>query len=58
MEINDKENGLIKRLTNKTFKFDKRFMDGYYSANYLLRLENRIRTFARPYSEDAILPKK
>ena len=37
MEINDKENGLIKRLTNKTFKFDKRFMDGYYSANYFIK---------------------
>lgn len=37
MEINDKENGLIKRLTNKTFKFDNRFMDGYYSANYFIK---------------------
>lgn len=39
MEINDKENGLIKRLTNKTFKFDKRFMDGTIRPIILLRLE-------------------
>lgn len=37
MEIEDKEKGLIKRLTNKTFQFDKRFGEGYYSANYFLK---------------------
>lgn len=37
MEIQDKANGLIKRLTNKTFKLDKRFGEGYYSANYFIK---------------------
>ncbi len=36
-EINLKEKGLIKRLTNKTFQFDKRFKDGFYTANYFLK---------------------
>lgn len=37
MEIQDKEDGLIERLTNKTFGLDKRFGEGYYSANYFLK---------------------
>ncbi len=37
LEIEEKEAGKIKRLTNKTFNFDKRFKDGYYSANYFLK---------------------
>jgi len=32
-----KEKGLIKRLTNKTFKFDSRLKDGFFSANYFLK---------------------
>ena len=32
-----KEKGLIKRLTNKTFKFDRRLKDGFFSANYFLK---------------------
>ena len=32
-----KEKGLIKRLTNKTFKFDPRLKDGFFSANYFLK---------------------
>ena len=32
-----KQKGLIKRLTNKTFKFDPRLKDGFFSANYFLK---------------------
>ena len=32
-----KEKGLIKRLTNKTFKFDRRLKDGFFTANYFLK---------------------
>ena len=32
-----KKQGLIKRLTNKTFKFDSRLKDGFFSANYFLK---------------------
>lgn len=37
LEIKLKEQGKISRLTNKTFKFDSRIKDGYYSANYFLK---------------------
>ncbi|MDD4531961.1 MAG: nicotinate phosphoribosyltransferase [Bacilli bacterium] len=37
LEIQEKEAGKIKRLTNKTFKFDKRFGTGFYTANYFLK---------------------
>lgn len=37
LEIKLKEQGKIKRLTNKTFKFDERIKDGFYSANYFLK---------------------
>lgn len=37
LEIKLKEQGKISRLTNKTFKFDPRIKDGYYSANYFLK---------------------
>jgi len=37
LEIKEKEAGKIKRLTNKTFQFDKRFADGFYTANYFLK---------------------
>ena len=36
-EIELKQQGKIKRLTNKTFKFDKRFADYFYSANYFVK---------------------
>ncbi len=36
-EIKLKEAGKIARLTNKTFKFDKRIADGFYTANYFLK---------------------
>lgn len=36
-EIELKEKGLIKRITNKTFKFDQRFKEGFFSANYFLK---------------------
>ena len=32
-----KKQGKIKRLTNKTFQFDPRLKDGFYSANYFLK---------------------
>lgn len=37
LEITLKEQGKIKHLTNKTFKFDPRIAEGYYSANYFLK---------------------
>ena len=37
LEIKLKEAGKIDRLTNKTFKFDERIRDGFYSANYFLK---------------------
>ena len=37
LEIKLKEAGKIKRLTNKTFQFDPRIGEGYYSANYFLK---------------------
>lgn len=37
MEIQEKEKGLLKRLTDETFRFDERFAKGYYSANYFLK---------------------
>ena len=41
LEIELKEQGKISRLTNKTFQFDKRLGEGFYSANYFLK-SNRI----------------
>lgn len=37
LEIELKNQGKIKRLTNKTFNFDPRLKDGFYSANYFLK---------------------
>ena len=37
LEIELKRQGKIKRLTNKTFNFDPRLKDGFYSANYFLK---------------------
>lgn len=36
-EIILKEQGKIKRLTNKTFNFDKRLGEGFFAANYFLK---------------------
>ena len=36
-ELQLKELGKIERLTNETFKFDKRYKDGYFSASYFLK---------------------
>ena len=43
LELKMKEQGLIKRLTNETFKFDKRYKDGYYSASYFLKLKKSLK---------------
>lgn len=36
-EIHLKESGKLSRLTNRTFRFDERIAEGYYSANYFLK---------------------
>ena len=41
VEAKLKKQGLIKRLTNKTFKFDPRIADGFFTARYFLKI-NRI----------------
>ncbi|MCQ2814792.1 MAG: nicotinate phosphoribosyltransferase [Bacilli bacterium] len=41
LEIELKREGKISRLTNKTFNFDPKLKDGFYSANYFLK-SNRI----------------
>lgn len=38
-EISLKESGKITRLTNKTFNFDTRIKDGFFSANYFLKAQ-------------------
>ena len=42
LELKRKELGLQDRLTNKTFKFDKRYGEGYFSASYFLKTEKII----------------
>ncbi|MGG7049006.1 MULTISPECIES: nicotinate phosphoribosyltransferase [unclassified Campylobacter] len=42
-EIQLKEQKLIKRLTNKTFKFDERIAGGFYAANYFLKVNHIIK---------------
>lgn len=37
LEIKLKESEKISRLTNKTFKFDKKLGDGFFAANYFLK---------------------
>jgi nicotinate phosphoribosyltransferase len=37
LEIRLKEAGKLDRLTNKTFRFDSKIAQGYYSANYFLK---------------------
>ena len=46
LEIKLKEEGKIKRLTNKTFCFDPKIKDGYYSANYFLKSRSIVERFA------------
>ena len=43
LEIKLKEAGKISRLTNKTFKFDERIKDGFYSANYFLKSQKIVK---------------
>src|SRR5574344_2954467 len=44
-EIELKKAGKISRLTNKTFCFDKRIKDGFFSANYFLRAHNTVKHY-------------
>ncbi|MBB5324457.1 nicotinate phosphoribosyltransferase [Anoxybacillus tepidamans] len=44
-EIELKLQGKIKRLTNKTFKFDERIRDGWFSAVYFLKTREIVREF-------------
>ncbi|MDL0088922.1 nicotinate phosphoribosyltransferase [Campylobacter gastrosuis] len=43
MEINLKEKGIIKRLTNKTFCFDERLKNGFFTATYFLKVQKIIK---------------
>ena len=43
LEIELKEQGKISRLTNKTFKFDSKLKDGFYSANYFLKSQKIVK---------------
>jgi nicotinate phosphoribosyltransferase len=42
LEIKLKEEGKISRLTNKTFQFDQRLKEGFYTANYFLKTKKII----------------
>lgn len=42
-EIKLKQIGKISRLTNKTFKFDSRIKDGFFTANYFLKTNKIIK---------------
>jgi nicotinate phosphoribosyltransferase len=46
LEIHLKEAGKISRLTNRTFKFDPRIEDGYFSANYFLKSRQIVLKYA------------
>ncbi len=46
MEIHLKEEGKIARLTNRTFRFDPRIADGFFSANYFLKTREIVRHYA------------
>lgn len=43
-EISLKQAGKIKRLTNKTFKFDSRLADGFFTAEYFLKVRKIMQT--------------
>lgn len=45
-EITLKEAGKISRLTDKTFQFDRRIAEGYYSANYFLKSREIVLKYA------------
>lgn len=47
LELELKKQGKIKRLTNKTFKFDERIRDGWYTATYFLKTEKIVRKHAK-----------
>ena len=44
-EIELKLQGKIKRLTNKTFKFDERVREGWFSAVYFLKTREIVEKF-------------
>ncbi len=46
-EIELKLKGEINRLTNKTFKFDERVGEGWFSAVYFLKTREIIQEFRR-----------
>ncbi len=46
LEVKLKEKGKISRLTNKTFKFDKKLGKGFYSANYFLKSNKIVKEHA------------
>lgn len=43
LEIELKKAGKISRLTNKTFQFDPKLKDGFYSANYFLKSQKIVK---------------
>lgn len=43
IEVEMKQKGLIKRLTNKTFQFDEKLRNGFYSANYFLKSQKIVK---------------
>lgn len=43
LEVELKKAGKISRLTNKTFKFDEKLRDGFYSANYFLKSQKIVK---------------
>lgn len=43
LELKRKEEGKLSRLTNKTFRFDKRYGTGYFSAAYFLKTEQIVK---------------
>ena len=47
-ELERKEKGLQSRLTNETFKLDKRYGEGYFSAAYFLKTEQIVKK-TRPH---------
>ena len=46
IELEQKEKGLIKRLTNKTFKFDSRIADYWYTAAYFIKTTKIVDKYA------------
>lgn len=47
LELELKKQGKIKRLTNKTFQFDPRIKDGWYTATYFLKTEKIVEKHAK-----------